>query len=313
MIICVIAISLIIISILGVKYTHLKNQQVQVVEINKQRQEENKQIEEQNKALLDERNSIKRSVQEQNEILISITQANSLSQKHAEELAQKAYEAKCKELEIESNKRQDALAADYRLKEDELNRQIDFIVRQKKLEEQKLKDLEAKQMAYIEAEKRKMEMESNRDFYQLVLQPSDKSDITALRDLQLRFSKKDSIDKLIWEVYYKPAYDALMGRLFGQKSKVCGIYKITDITTGLAYIGQSVDIKERFRQHIKTSLAYGVSTNKLYQTLQKSGQYNFTFEILEEVDRAKLNERETYWINFYKTKEFGLNSTKGGS
>ena len=168
-------------------------------------------------------------------------------------------------------------------------------------------------MAYIEAEKRKQEMEANQDFYRLILNESDKSDITALRDLQMRFYKKDSIDKLIWEVYYKPAYDALMGRLFGKSSKICGIYKITDITTGLAYIGQSVDIKERFRQHIKTSLTHGIATNKLYQTLQKSGQYNFTFEILEEVDRSKLNERETYWINFYKTKEFGLNSTKGGS
>nr|DAG20555.1 MAG TPA: hypothetical protein [Caudoviricetes sp.] len=56
-----------------------------------------------------------------------------------------------------------------------------------------------------------------------------------------------------------------MARLFtANKSKICGIYKITDLTTGQAYIGQSVDVKERFRQHIKTSLAYGPATNKLY-------------------------------------------------
>nr|DAG20585.1 MAG TPA: intron associated endonuclease [Caudoviricetes sp.] len=47
--------------------------------------------------------------------------------------------------------------------------------------------------------------------------------------------------------------------------------------------------------------------------MQKSGQYNFIFEILEEVPRVSLNERETYWINFYKTKDYGLNSTRGGS
>ncbi len=104
-----------------------------------------------------------------------------------------------------------------------------------------------------------------------------------------------------------------MSHLFTSNQKVCGIYKITDLITGQSYIGQSVDIKERFKQHIKSSLAYSGATNKLYQTMQKSGQWNFTFEILEEVPRDKLNERETYWINFYKTKEVGLNSTKGGS
>lgn len=47
--------------------------------------------------------------------------------------------------------------------------------------------------------------------------------------------------------------------------------------------------------------------------MQSSGQNNFTFEILEEVPRDKLNEREIYWIKFYKTREMGLNSTRGGS
>ena len=45
--------------------------------------------------------------------------------------------------------------------------------------------------------------------------------------------------------------------------------------------------------------------------MQKDGLYNFTFEILEEVPRSDLNDREAYWIGFYKTKEFGLNGTKG--
>ena len=47
--------------------------------------------------------------------------------------------------------------------------------------------------------------------------------------------------------------------------------------------------------------------------MQKDGLYNFTFEILEEVPRSDLNEREIYWIEFYKTKELGLNGTKGGA
>ena len=47
--------------------------------------------------------------------------------------------------------------------------------------------------------------------------------------------------------------------------------------------------------------------------MQKLGVHNFSFEVLEEVKRDFLNNREAYWIQFYKTKEFGLNSTKGNA
>lgn len=46
--------------------------------------------------------------------------------------------------------------------------------------------------------------------------------------------------------------------------------------------------------------------------MKAHGVHNFTFEILEVVSREQLNEREKYWIDFYKTKEFGLNKTVGG-
>ena len=47
--------------------------------------------------------------------------------------------------------------------------------------------------------------------------------------------------------------------------------------------------------------------------MKKYGPENFTFEVLEIVDRTKLNEREVYWIDFYKTKDYGMNGTKGGA
>ena len=104
-----------------------------------------------------------------------------------------------------------------------------------------------------------------------------------------------------------------MSRLFTDNNKHCGIYKITCLSSDKAYIGQSVDIKERFKQHIKSGLSYTPSSNKLYAEMQKYGCENFIFEILEEVSRSKLNEREAYWIDFYKTKEYGLNTTRGNS
>ena len=38
---------------------------------------------------------------------------------------------------------------------------------------------------------------------------------------------------------------------------------------------------------------------------------NFTFEMVEEVPKEKLREREKYWIMFYGSKEYGLNERNG--
>ena len=43
------------------------------------------------------------------------------------------------------------------------------------------------------------------------------------------------------------------------------------------------------------------------------GVENFSFEVLQECDRASLNAQETYWIDFYKSQDYGYNMTKGGS
>ena len=45
--------------------------------------------------------------------------------------------------------------------------------------------------------------------------------------------------------------------------------------------------------------------------MEKDGIDNFTFELLEKVEKSKLSEREKYWINFYKSKDYGLNEKNG--
>lgn len=248
----------------------------------------------------------KEEVKEKRDLVNSLSETARKLREDAEVQAEQVHNSRMRELQISFAAKSNELDRDYKEKSDALDKQI-------LIEEQKLQDLQAKQTAYMEALKRQEEMDANQDYYRLVVDELDLNDIELLRNVQKGFSKKESIDKLIWELYYKSAYDALVSRIFGSKTKISGIYKITNLLTGLSYIGQSVDIRERWRQHIKTSLAYSKSSNKLYQTMQKSGQHNFTFEVLEEVPRDKLNERETYWIDFYKTKEYGLNSTKGGS
>ena len=179
-------------------------------------------------------------------------------------------------------------------------------------EQAQLQNLADKQSAYIKEQQRKEQMKEQENYYKLVLSEDEIKDISFLRDIQYNLKKKEIIDKLIWENFYKPAYDILSSHLFTEGKK-CGIYKITCLETNKAYIGQSVDIKERFKTHIKTALNHGSTSNKLYQEMKKYGLYNFTFEVLDFTHKNQLNEREAYWIDFYKTKEYGLNSKSGNN
>lgn len=88
---------------------------------------------------------------------------------------------------------------------------------------------------------------------------------------------------------------------------ICGIYKITNQLNGHAYIGLSIDIERRWKEHKK--MKYRAC---LYDAFIKYGIDNFKFTILEECQRNKLNEREKYWIAYYNTYKNGYNSTPGG-
>ena len=301
-------IGLLLITIIGliIYIYYLKKQEHQIIEVNIDNQRKNSEIEQEIKHNREVLSNIKENIYSENEILSSLVKSQEEMRENAQKQADEAYQIRISALLKSYEEKENQLTMTFDAKSQDLSNKIS-------IESSKLADLQAKQLAYIQAQQRQEEIDSNQDYYRLALDEIDINDITLLRELQPRFVKKESIDKLIWEVYYKPAYDILTARLFPKAIKYCGIYRITDLTTEKSYIGQSVDIKERFRQHIKSALTYGKATNKLYSTMQKSGVHNFTFEILEEVSRENLNERETYWIEFYKTKDFGLNTTRGGS
>ncbi len=93
------------------------------------------------------------------------------------------------------------------------------------------------------------------------------------------------------------------------------IYGLTDPDTGeVRYIGKSTKGLERPKEHLKSSsLKSKTHKNNWIKSLLKSGK-TFgitTIEILESIE--KLDEREEFWINDYRSKNNNLtNSTDGG-
>jgi group I intron endonuclease len=80
----------------------------------------------------------------------------------------------------------------------------------------------------------------------------------------------------------------------------CGIYKIENQINQKVYIGQSTNISTRWRRH--RSEANNLNNSyPLYCAMRKYGLENFSFEIIEECPREKLNEKEKYWISFFKS------------
>ncbi len=84
-----------------------------------------------------------------------------------------------------------------------------------------------------------------------------------------------------------------------------GIYKITS-PTGRVYIGQSVDLARRKKEHFKYNI--DKYDTPLYYSIRKHGPESHTFRVLEECMSYQLNERERYYQDKYDTFNDGLNA-----
>ena len=161
--------------------------------------------------------------------------------------------------------------------------------------------------AATEVAKNHAEKENFIAYHSLQLEEKALADIQRLEAIVPNVSPEagEAIAKVIWKVYYeKPTMD-LLGRVIGPE-RLTGIYRITNTADSRCYVGQAVDIGDRWRQHIKRALnAEPRTQNKLYPAMYKEGIHNFTFEVIEECSRDKLNEREDYWQDFYHAKDYG--------
>ena len=180
-----------------------------------------------------------------------------------------------------------------------------------KIIQNNLNDYQKKQEVIGKEILRQRMLKEQTDFYRICLSQEQKDDIEILKSIIPKLNKHSNIDKLIYEVYCSKEAQAMIKRVLNNEQP-SGIYKITRLKTGEIYIGKSTNIKERWLQHIKTACGCGtIAHSILHTTMEKDGIDNFTFELLEKVEKSKLSEREKYWINFYKSKDYGLNEKNG--
>ena len=159
--------------------------------------------------------------------------------------------------------------------------------------------------AAVEASRRKLEEEEKENFYRLILTETDINEIKRLREVLPYIKDAEALNKVIWTIYYQKPYTDLIGRIFGDK-KPCGIYKITNLQNQMSYVGQSVNVPERWRQHIKRGIGAEPPTrNKLYPAMLAIGVENFSFEFIEECEKSQLDQREQFWQQYFHTKDFG--------
>lgn len=94
--------------------------------------------------------------------------------------------------------------------------------------------------------------------------------------------------------------------------KDIGIYRIVNIVNGHVYIGQTKEgFQRRFWLH-RWQLRKGSHDNCYLQNAwNKYGEGNFEFQVLEVLDTGKIDDREIYWIAYYR-KHGGCYSIQDG-
>ena len=89
----------------------------------------------------------------------------------------------------------------------------------------------------------------------------------------------------------------------------CGIYLIKNQITEKMYVGQSIHIEKRIKEH---QYQRDIHTSYIENSIAKYGWENFTWNILHECEKEELDIEEMKFIALYNTYHNGYNLTRGG-
>ena len=283
-------------------------------ELNKTIEEENNELEIKNKELLNEKNNLDNKIQTLKTLIDERTQEATSITDNLYKMKSTIYEAFCEyannletqyhSTEAEYDELIEGLEIAYDEKQDELAEMLD----NERMELDKISKVRA---AAIQAQIKEKEIKEQSAFYCLNISKLDLDDIEVLERIKPKLHQPRILSMLIWSTYYQKPMTALCNNIL-TKDTVCGIYKITNQTNNMCYIGQSVDIAKRWKDHAKCGLGIDTpASNKLYKAMQEDGLHNFSWELLQACNRDELDEREKYYIELYQSKEYGYNSTAG--
>ena len=228
---------------------------------------------------------------------------------YAEELARKnELEQKIHSLDIQLRDYNISLEQKYAEARDKFNDKVDALASEILPLAAQVDEYKKRQQILTNTFLDRQKQQEKDDYYSILLLDEDKEDIKILKDIAVRINRKDVVNKIIWTVYYQQPFNSLLNKIFQDKKKVCGIYRITNKTNHKIYIGQSRDIRERMIQHVKSALEIGsIAKTNLYKAMKEENIDNFTFEIIEECNLNELNDKEKYWIQFFQSNIYGYN------
>lgn len=190
-------------------------------------------------------------------------------------------------------------------KQQQLKDDLDFIIEEIK-EYQKKREVINKQILM------EREIKEKENFYRIVISENDQSDLKLIASFEEQFHNKEILNRAVFDTFIKKPMNEMIKRVLEGKSP-SGIYMITNMLTDEIYIGRAVSVDKRWQEHCKSCFNIGtIAHSTLHTRMAKEGIWNFSFQLLEEVPKEKLSEREKYWINFYQSKEYGMNEKAGG-
>lgn len=287
----------------GYGYYRIKH----VKEIDKTTEEENKKNLDKYNQLLDNIRLNNEKLQEQRDNLKELTDLTT----NMNERAAAAFEQYVDALEVHYKEKENDFENEIELLDNSYDMAQQQYIKETEQVRSELENLKATRAAAIEVQRQEKVIKENKDKFRLNISDTQRNDVLVLERVKKELSNPRILSMLIWQTYFRDYMTELCNTILGVKT-VCGIYKITNQITDECYIGQSVDISKRWKDHAKCGLDIDrPQGNKLYQSMIEDGIWNFTFELLEECSREKLNEKEKFYIELYQSDKFGFNSTGG--
>lgn len=293
--------------------------------INQNIKDENLRIENENIQLLSQKSDLEKDLdvinrllddksnqlQKENQKLKDLKESVDTVYKDKQEMSQKAFENFCSILDKNYEEKSDSYSKLILNLDEAYQNQQDNILQDLDKLKTELEDIKKQRTAILEAQIREKEIKEQKEFYCLPISVADRNDIQVLERVKTQLNKPRVLSMLIWSTFFQKPMTTLCNNVLGT-SIICGIYKITNQIDNKCYIGQSVNVSQRWKDHAKCGL--GIDTpagNKLYKAMIEEGIWNFSWELLEECSREQLDSKEKYYIDLYNACDFGYNSNKG--